>query len=197
MMARIILNANSIIRRTEVRRTKGMFRKVLPLEWRGKSLFHTGGSSRSGTPMLTWVWAFSPPLPPVCPEVPCKADQCLHLLHQWKVLPLAFCFVSGSPDFGSISFQLFWISPLPASCWYPLPLLLFLFPFSSGQSCFQCPVSPHSKQDLSYCFGYPDCCTSAMIFALVIISVVALLTPNLDGIAFFTGIHPSLFNRLR
>jgi hypothetical protein len=65
---------------------------------------------------------------------------------------------------------------LPASCWYPLPLLLFLFPFSLGQSCFQCPVSPHLKQDLSYCFGYPDCCTSAMIFALVIISVVALLT---------------------
>jgi hypothetical protein len=26
----------------------------------------------------------------------------------------AFCFVSGSPDFGSISFQLFWLGPFPA-----------------------------------------------------------------------------------
>jgi hypothetical protein len=41
MTARIILNANSIIRRTEVRRTKGTLRKVLPPEWRGISTFHT------------------------------------------------------------------------------------------------------------------------------------------------------------
>jgi hypothetical protein len=35
-----------------------------------------------------------------------------------------------------------------------------------------------------------------MISALVIVSVVALLAPNLDGAAFFAGIHSSLFNRL-
>jgi hypothetical protein len=46
----------------------------------------------------------SPPLH-ISPEVPCKADHFLHLLHQWKVLPLMFCFVSGSPDFGSISLK--------------------------------------------------------------------------------------------
>ncbi len=197
MMVIIILNANSIIRRTEVRRTKGTLKKVLSPEWRGSSTFRMEGSGRSGTPMLTWVWALSPPLPPICPEVPCKADQCLHLLHPWKLLLLMFCFVSGSPDFGAISFQLFWISPLPASCSYWLPLLLFLFPLCLGQSHFQCWISPHSKQDLSCCFGYPDCCTSAMISALVIISVVALLAPNLDGAAFFACIHSPLFNRLR
>jgi hypothetical protein len=147
--------------------------------------------------MLTWVWPLPPPPPPICPEVPCIANQHLHLLHQWKILPLMFCFVSGSPDFGSISFQLFWIGFLPASCWYQLPLLLFLLPFSLGQSCFQCLISPHLKQDLSCCFGYPDCCTSTMILALVIISVMALLAPNLDGAAFFASIHSSLFNRLR
>jgi hypothetical protein len=34
------------------------------------------------------------------------------LLQQWKVLPLTFCFISGSPDFGSISFHLFWVGPI-------------------------------------------------------------------------------------
>ena len=148
--------------------------------------------------MLTWVWALSPPFPPVCPEVPCVADQRLHLLHQWKVLPLTFCFISGSPDFGAISFQLFWIGPFSASCRFcRLPLLLLLFPFNLGQSHFQCPISSQWKQDLSCCFGYPDCCTSAMISALVIVSVAAVLVPNLDGAAFFAGIHSPLFNRLR
>jgi hypothetical protein len=36
-----------------------------------------------------------------------------------------------------------------------------------------------------------------MISALVIISVVALLAPNLDGMAFFACIHSPLFNRFR
>jgi hypothetical protein len=47
---------------------------------------------------------------------------------------LTFRFISGSPDFGSISFQLFWLSPLPAACWYWLPLLLFPFILSAWDS---------------------------------------------------------------
>jgi hypothetical protein len=132
MTARSILKAYSTIRRTEVRRTKGTLRetlrKVLSPEWRGSGTCDTEGSCRSGTPTLTWVWALSPPFPPICLEVPCNADQCLHLLHQCNVLPLMFCFVSGSPDLGSISFQLFWVSTFPASCWCcRLPSLLLLF----------------------------------------------------------------------
>ncbi len=119
---------------------KGMLRRVLPVEWRGSSTSHTKGSGRSGTPMLTCVWALSPPLPPICPEVPCIADQHLHLLHQLKVLPLAFCFVSGSPDFGSISFQLFWIGPLPASCWLvSVAIALVLVSFQLGTVLFPMP----------------------------------------------------------
>ncbi len=64
------------------------------------------------------------------------------------------------------------LHPVGISC---LPLLLFLFPFNLAQSWIQCPISPHSKQDLSCCFGYPDCCTRTMILALVIILVMALL----------------------
>jgi hypothetical protein len=86
---------------------------------------------------------------------------------------------------------------LHCSCWYWLPLLLFLFPFSLRQSCYQCPISPHSKQDLSCCFGYPDCCTRTMISALVIVLVVAWLAQNLDDSAFFASIHSFLFKRLR
>ena len=45
--------------------------------------------------------------------------------------------------------------------------------------------------------GIQNVCTSAMISALVIVSVAAVLAPNLDGAAFFAGIHSPLFNRLR
>jgi hypothetical protein len=101
--------------------------------------------------MLTWVWALSPPpFPPVCPEVPFVTDQHFHLLHQWKVLPLMFCFVSGSPDFGSISFQLFWICPFPACILFVLLVAVALAFVSFQLGALSFPMSHFSTVETRF-----------------------------------------------
>jgi hypothetical protein len=147
--------------------------------------------------MLTWVWALSSPLPPVCPEVPCAADQCLHMLHQWKVLPLMFCFISGSPDFGSMSFQLFLISPCFAYILLvSVAIALVLVSFQLGTVLSPMPNFSTIETRFVLLLWVSGLLHKCHDLSLVIISVVDLLSPNLDSTAFFAGIHSSLFSRL-
>jgi hypothetical protein len=111
---------------------------------------------------------------------------------------LIFCFISGSSDFGSISIQLFWIGPLPASCWYQL-LAIALVLVSNQLGSVLNPMSNFSTLKTRF---------------VLLLWVSRLLhknhdlglghhlghgfvRKNLDGVALFAGIHSLLFNRLR
>ena len=143
MTVRAVFSASSAVRWAEARGASGALRSASPPERGGGAALRAEGPGRSSAPA-----------------------QPSGLLRQWKVLPLIFCFVSGSPALGAASFQLLWPGPPPAPRWRRLPLLLLLSPFSLGQPRFQCPVSLHSQQDSPCCFGSPGCRASAAAPAL-------------------------------